>query len=90
MAFAQRVARDACFPMIAYTRGSSNASSSAITSVTVYTESNECEVPIPVTIPGGVVDAKGSRIEQIGTDPETLWVQLDGEAITFDLSVPIS
>lgn len=91
MGFAQRMVRDACQPHIAYrTTSATNSNSNSISGITVYAgDSNECDVPIPVTVPGGVKDAKGSRIEQIGTDPETIWVQLDGSPVLFDLITPI-
>lgn len=96
MAFAQRMVRDACKPMISYqtntmtSKNATIATTQAITGFTVYAgTTNECDVPIPVTIPGGVVDSRGSRVEHIGTDPETIWVQMDGTPQGFILKSPI-
>jgi len=85
VAFAQRMARDKCTPSLAYTM-----SGKTITGVTVSTTGNTCSAPIPVTFPGPVVSANGGRVEQVGADPLTVWVQMSGAPVSFTLSKPIA
>ena len=90
IAFNDRMIRDNCQPYIQY---SAPTGTGNITQFTVMcANNNNCDVEIPVTLPGRVVDTMGARTEQIGTDKPTLWVKLDGMPQTFTLSVslPIS
>lgn len=87
MGFNNRMILDACKPVIQYTM-SSNKTLTGFT--VVAATSNVCEVPIPVTVPGKVVDTKGFRVEQVGTDPMTLWIKLDGTPSAFVLANPIT
>jgi hypothetical protein len=68
-------------------------SGSTITGVTVAAPSvnNKCSAPIPVTFPGPLVD-NGIRYntEQIGSDPLTVWVDLNGRAMDFKLKTPLA
>lgn len=93
LAFQERYVRDHCRPYIQFTTSSvsgGNSTNASITGFTVYaTTSNACDVPIPVTIPSGVKDTLGNRIEQIGTDPATLWVKLDGTPLSFTFNTSI-
>lgn len=57
-----------------------------ITSVTVLAPDNTCDAPIPVTVPGSVKDLKGFKGEQIGSDPLTAWVALNGSPVTLELN----
>lgn len=61
-----------------------------ITGVTVLAPNNTCEAPVPVTVPGSVKDLKGFKSEQMGLDPLTVWVALNGSPVTLQLaeSVP--
>lgn len=63
--------------------------SKAITSVTVEAPKNICSAPIPVTVPGDVKDTLGFRTDQIGLDPLTVWVVLNGSAVTLELDKPV-
>lgn len=70
---------DACKPVVEY-----STSNGAIRGFTVSCgTTNSCEVPIPVTLGKKLADTKGFVTEQIGSDPMTLWVKLDGEAVSF-------
>jgi len=84
---------DGCQPYIQYTTSSNSSSTSSsaqsITGFTVSSSENICEMPIPVTYPGELEDTKDFRVEQIGTDPPTLWVDLMGEPQSFVLASPI-
>jgi hypothetical protein len=80
-AFNRRMLVDACKPIIQFT-----ATQGKISGFTVSSNSNFCEVPIPVTVAKHLSDTKGFVTEQLGSDPMTLWVKLDGEAISFEFS----
>lgn len=73
---------DACQPFIQYSNNDGIISGFTVLCGT----NNTCEIPIPVTTAGSLVDTKGFATEQIGTDPMTVWVKLDGEPISFDIS----
>jgi hypothetical protein len=60
-----------------------------ITGVTVTSDTNTCDVPIPITFPGTVTDTQGFAMEQVGSDPLTIWVKLSGSSVTFTLSTPV-
>lgn len=101
-AFNNRMIRDACGPYIQIvadmgvqvdgsvngTYFGSNVMQVSGFSVGAKTD-NTCEVAVPITVPGKLKDTKGWRTEQIGADPMTLWVKLDGEMIDFELDEPI-
>jgi len=80
------MARDKCGYVLEYTL---NPTSQTITSVTVTATNNICDVPIPVTVPGKVVDAKGFATEQVGNDPLTVWVSLSGSPVELVLGTPV-
>jgi hypothetical protein len=83
-----RMARDQCSPQMTWNL---TPDDKGIASVTVHTATaNRCKVPIPVTIP---VQArtlpKGAYTEQIGSDPMTVWVKMEGTPVTIQLSEPV-
>ena len=83
-AFLDRFNRDKCNYGMSY-----KINSGSITGVTVTANGNTCSAPIPVTIPSAVGDTKSFQAEKIGSDPQTIWVQLSGSPVTFGLSTPI-
>lgn len=90
MAFNQRMVLDSCTPYMQITTNTTSGNATAISGVTVLADGNICDVTIPVTVPGEVVDSKGFLEEQIGNDPLTIWVKLDGDAVNFELSKPVA
>lgn len=84
VSFKNRQTRDACAYQMSWSKAGGK-----ITGVTVSSSSNSCSVPIPLTVPGSVTDTKGFTTEQIGNDPLTIWVQLNGQPVSFTLSQPI-
>ena len=82
--FHERFVRDACNYGV-----TCSTSSRGITGVTVFADGNTCSAPIPVTFPVAPTDTKGFRTEQIGSDPLTVWVELTGSPVSFDLSKPV-
>lgn len=87
MSFNRRFVRDQCAP---YLRWTISDNSSQITGFDVLTATNNtCTVTVPVTVPKSVVDTRGSHTEQLGSDPLTLWVDMSGSAVHFDLDPPI-
>ncbi|KAH9210801.1 hypothetical protein DL95DRAFT_370457 [Leptodontidium sp. 2 PMI_412] len=85
-AFATRMARDACAPMVTFT---TDPTVMTITGLTLTTNANTCNNPIPVTVPGTVTSTQGFTTEKIGNDPLTIWVTMSGSPVTFTLSTPI-
>lgn len=83
--FLDRYNRDACGYSLSYT-----ISNKKITGVTVSATDSSCSSPIPVTFPSAPSDTKGFTVEQVGSDPTTVWVQLSGAPVSFTLSTPIS
>ncbi|PVI05419.1 hypothetical protein DM02DRAFT_650758 [Periconia macrospinosa] len=83
-AIVSRKTRDECSPTLSYTLSNDRAS---ITGITVSAANKNCKVEIPVTFPGDVADATGAktRKEQVGKDPLTLWVGLQGKEGVFGL-----
>ena len=81
------MARDACSYTLTY---NTNTTAQTITGVTVSATNNTCSVPIPVTVPGTVKDMKGHRGEQVGSDPLTIWVVLNGGEETFEFGSPVA
>ncbi|KAI9744748.1 MAG: hypothetical protein M1818_001673 [Claussenomyces sp. TS43310] len=92
LSFRQRMILDECEPYFQYTTSSNSDANSTqnITGFTVGSSDNNCELPIPVTIPGELEDTKDFRIEQIGTDPATIWVELMGTPQSFVLASPVA
>lgn len=86
--FKKRMTRDQCNYTLTNT-----FSGSTITGFTIAAPSvqNICSTPIPVTIPGLLAD-NGIRYntEQIGSDPLTVWVDLNGRSVDFKLNTPIA
>jgi hypothetical protein len=89
-AFIDRMARDQCSPSLTWNFDEAHKH---LVSVTLSTATqNRCKVPIPVTFPSGVSRLPaGSRREQLGSDPLTVWVAMNGSPVTMTLSpaVPI-
>ncbi|KAJ5965945.1 hypothetical protein N7481_012659 [Penicillium waksmanii] len=83
--FLARFNRDKCGYSLSYT-----IANKKITGVTVSATDSSCSSPIPVTFPSAPSDAKGFTVEQVGSDPTTVWVQLSGSPVSFTLSSPIS
>ncbi|RDW68152.1 hypothetical protein BP6252_09548 [Coleophoma cylindrospora] len=78
-AFNRRMLVDACNPIVEY-----STSNGAINGFTVSCDTDSfCDVPIPVTVGQKLADTKGFPTEQIGSDPMTVWVKLDGTPISF-------
>ena len=86
MGFNQRMVLDSCSPYMQFITNSTSTNSTTITGVSVHADGDACEVTVPVTVPADVVDSKGFLREQIGSDPLTIWVKLDGEPVNFELS----
>jgi hypothetical protein len=84
-AFIDRMARDQCSPSLTW-----NFSEDLrfLVSVTLSTATqNRCKVQIPVTFPSGVTRLPpGSTREQLGSDPLTVWVTMNGSPVTMTLS----
>jgi len=88
--FNNRMTRDLCQPSLLW-QVKQLGGSIVISGFELSAVGNYCAVPIPVTLPSGTVTSLlGSTTEQIGNDPLTLWVSLDGSAMSFDLTSPIS
>lgn len=59
----------------------------SIESVNIYTAGgNNCKTTIPITVPGPLVAATGATKEQLGSDPLTLWVTMNGAGRTYRFS----
>lgn len=69
---------DACKPFIQYITSNGTTIGFTVSSIL-----NICDVPIPVTIAKTLTDTRGFVTEQLGGDPMTIWVKLDGEALSF-------
>jgi hypothetical protein len=87
-AFIDRMARDQCSPSLTWNYSEDNE---YLVSVTLSTATqNRCRVPIPVTFPSGVTRIpQGATREQLGSDPLTLWVAMNGSPVTMTLSPAI-
>lgn len=81
--FVNRMTRDQCAPGIIWNYSADNKS---IVSVTVTANGNRCSTPVPVTFPVPVAAPAGARTEQVGSDPLTVWVPLNGQPVTINLS----
>jgi len=88
--FQDRYNRDQCKPNLRYFMDTTN-NITQITAFEVSASGNSCPLSIPVTIPAGTVTSlQGSTTEQIGNDPLTIWVPLNGQAKKFTLTQPIT
>lgn len=82
--FLDREARDACKPALTY---SFSADGKSITGVTVSTNGNTCNVPIPVTFPGTASVSSGGSAssDKLGSDPLIMWATMSGQSVKFTL-----
>jgi len=90
--FINRETRDKCSPNLKYNL---DTTGNKIISVTVTTNGNTCGTTIPVTFPGPVTgtslsDGGNPTKEQVGSDPITYWVPMNGSARTYTLSTPVN
>ncbi|KND91101.1 hypothetical protein TOPH_04286 [Tolypocladium ophioglossoides CBS 100239] len=87
--FINRQTLDGCQPKATYNYA---ADGKTIESVTVTANGNTCSVPVPVTFPGGVVEATGgtSRLDKVGSEPPISWVTLSGQPVTVRLLTPVA
>ncbi|KAN0102256.1 hypothetical protein V8E51_012766 [Hyaloscypha variabilis] len=85
--FMNRMTRDQCSPSLEW---AINPIAKNITGVTLTTTNNTCAASIPVTFPGSVTNTQGFTAEQIGTDPLTLWVNMNGAPVTFTFTTPVA
>ncbi|EPS26703.1 hypothetical protein POX_g08994 [Penicillium oxalicum] len=83
--FLARYKRDACGYSLSYATDNGK-----ITAVTVSAKGNTCSEAIPVTLPTAPTNTQGFTVEQLGSDPATIWVKLSGSPVTLTLSSPIS
>lgn len=80
-----RYTRDACNYSLSYATVNQK-----ITAVTLSSANgNTCGTAIPVTFPVPPTSTQGFKTEQYGSDPLTVWVELQGSPVTFTLSTPI-
>ncbi|KAF2760099.1 hypothetical protein EJ05DRAFT_498070 [Pseudovirgaria hyperparasitica] len=84
--FLDRMARDQCNYGMTYNY---DAAGTSIVSVTVSALVSTCTARIPVTFPGPVQSQGSATPEQLGSDPLTLWVLLEGTEQTFQLATPV-
>ncbi|KAL4882775.1 hypothetical protein BJY04DRAFT_186004 [Aspergillus karnatakaensis] len=83
--FLQRYRRDQCGYSLSYI-----LDGGAITGVTLSASGNACDAPIPITFPAAPSNTQGFATEQLGSDPVTVWAQLSGSPVTFNLASPIA
>ena len=77
-----------CNPNLAYNYSEDGLS---IVGVTVTANDNICDVPIPVTFPGGAkVDEGEIREDKVGEEPLIVWATLSGSPVSFTLDEPVS
>jgi hypothetical protein len=87
-AYLDRMARDQCSPSLTWNFSEDHKFLASVT-LTTATQ-NRCKVAIPVTFPSGVARLPpGSTREQVGSDPLTVWVSMNGAPVTMALSPPI-
>ncbi|KAK6358154.1 hypothetical protein TWF730_007508 [Orbilia blumenaviensis] len=85
-AFKNRYVRDLCNIQV-----SQGISDGQVVSITITTPSNACDVEAAVTVPGGVKETGSNiRTEKIGNDLPTIWVKLNGGAVTLTLNTPVA
>jgi len=83
-----RMKRDKCKPKMTSILSSDGNS---VVAVVVTTKQNTCSRPIPVTVPGTVVNLPaGATTEQVGNDPLTVWVTMNGAPVTLTLGSPVN
>jgi hypothetical protein len=82
--FLQRYQRDQCGYALTY-----DVMNDHITGVTVTANGNKCSAKIPVTVPVELATGHNCTIEQHGSDPFTVWVQLSGNPVALALATPI-
>lgn len=86
--FINRQVRDLCRPSMTWTTSENGAN---IESVDVYTAGgNICKTTIPITVPGAVASTTGATVEQLGSDPVTLWVTMSGASRSYKFSTAIN
>ncbi|KAJ4168868.1 hypothetical protein NW754_010799 [Fusarium falciforme] len=86
--FLDRKTLDDCKPQLSY--GFSD-DGKTIESVTVTANGNTCDVPVPVTVPGGASASGGSSSsDTLGSEPTIEWVTLAGSPVTLTLSQPLT
>ncbi|EPS38101.1 hypothetical protein H072_8138 [Dactylellina haptotyla CBS 200.50] len=79
--FKNRYLRDQCNALI-----KQSIVNGKVVAVTVTADGNKCAAEVPVTIPGGIKESGTNiRTEQIGNDPVTVWVTLNGLPVTLTL-----
>ncbi|KAH8593992.1 hypothetical protein B0O99DRAFT_184431 [Bisporella sp. PMI_857] len=87
-AFSNRMTRDSCNYVLSYIQ---DAATRTIKGVIVTTrDGNSCSVPVPVTVPGTVLNNPGFATEQIGNDPLTVWVVLSGDPVMLALGTAVA
>jgi hypothetical protein len=86
--FRQRMTRDQCNYTMTNTFSGSTITGFSVSAPSV---SNKCSAPIPITLPGPLAE-NGIRYntEQLGSDPLTVWVDLNGRVMDFRLKDPIA
>lgn len=85
--FLNRQTRDKCRPSMTW---QTSADGNSIESISVYTAGgNKCDTTIPITVPSAVASNTGATSEQLGTDPLTLWVTMNGASRTYKFSKPV-
>lgn len=85
--FTSRQTRDGCQPKMQWTRAGRQITGIQVT----CNNQNICDVPIPVTLPLGVTtNTQGYQTEQIGNDPLTIWVPLQGAPVNFVFNSPLN
>lgn len=77
--FLDRQTLDECNPQLSYSQNSG-----VISSVTVTTNGNVCDVPVPVTVPGSA-SGTGAKADQVGNEPTIMWVTMSGSPATLQL-----
>lgn len=88
-AFLNRMHRDQCSPVLTWNYSDDGNS---VVSVTVGTNlGNKCNTAIPVTVPANIKALPmGATKEQVGSDPLTVWVTLNGQPQTIPLNPPLA
>ncbi|KAF2268322.1 hypothetical protein CC78DRAFT_576331 [Lojkania enalia] len=82
--FVNRRTRDLCRPSLTWT---TSLDGKSIESISVYTAGgNKCGTTIPITVPAAVSSSTGATKEQLGSDPLTLWVTMNGASRTYKFS----
>jgi hypothetical protein len=95
-AFMDRMSRDQCSPTLTWNY---NDAGDSIVSITLTSsirppgqqpQANRCNVKIPVTVPKSIQGKpRDATLEQLGNDPLTIWVKMNGQPVTITLSEPV-